>query len=107
VRRMRIAPSTSTFDSAACLTAWLRCLTQFYAAWTLGANRSLVIPPPDDGPRARIHDVVRPSPLEAGVLQFVVDVPAVRLQHQSNAIEGQIAVCRGCVSLRDAQGFLS
>jgi hypothetical protein len=47
---------------------------------------------------------VRPAALEPGVLEVVIDVPAVGLEGELDAVPGQVPVRLGAVRLGDGQG---
>ena len=75
--------------------------------YRLGSTTSLLIALRDDGPRMGVDDVVWPTPFEPGVLQFIVHMPAVWLQHQLNPVWGQITVNSRGVCLGDGQHLVT
>src|ERR1700722_11128933 len=63
----------------------------------------LLIPSRDNGSRVGIDDVMWPTALESGILQVVIDVPAVVFQHKLNPVQGQVPVHACCIRLGNGQ----
>ncbi len=63
----------------------------------------LLIPLGDNGSCVSIDDVMWPASFEPGILQFVVDVPAVIFQHKLNPVQRQIPIYLRCIRLSDGQ----
>ena len=56
-------------------------------AGAAGSATLLLIPFGDNGSRVGINDVMWPAAFEPGILQFVIDVPAVVFQHKLNPVQ--------------------
>src|SRR5437016_7386479 len=60
-----------------------------------------------NAPRLRVDHVVRSAPLGLGILQIVIDVPAVVFQDKSNAIGSEVAVCLERIGLGDGKSLVA
>jgi hypothetical protein len=63
----------------------------------------LLIPLGDDGSRVGVDNVMWPAAFEPGILQFVIDVPAVVFQDKLNPVHGQVPVQSCCICLGNGQ----
>src|SRR5271166_4919106 len=73
------------------------------SAGAAGSATLLLIPLGDDGSRVGIDDVMWPTAFEPGILQFVIDVPAVVFQHKLNPVHRQVPVHSCCICLGNGQ----
>ena len=73
------------------------------SAGAAGSATLLLIPLGDNGSCVGINDVMWPTAFEPGILQFVIDVPAVVFQHKLNPVQGQVPVHSCCIRLGNGQ----
>jgi len=73
------------------------------SAGAAGSATLLLIPLGDNGSRVGIDDVMWPTAFQPGILQFVIDVPAVVFQHKLNPVQGQVPVHSCCICLGNGQ----
>src|SRR5205085_11286678 len=71
------------------------------------SSPSLLISPGDGGAGPGVDDVARTASFMARLVQLIVDVPAVRLQRQPDAVDGEIAVRSGGVRLGNAERLIT
>ncbi len=67
----------------------------------------LVVPLVDYGFGHCVNDIVRAAALQLAVRQFIVDMPAIVVECEMNAVAEQIMVSLQCIGLGDRQYLIA